>query len=122
MGTLRLSVCPCHHIQARDTTAPSAVKKWLEKLSRWFVSVQLTRQIHSIESAIKMTDLEIENYLNQHEWSVVPNDFIHDVMNTSPQVTIYYYDSENKLMTIETGKKRFIFHWNIKELYGRSEQ
>lgn len=69
-----------------------------------------------------MTDLELEEYLNQHDWSVIPNDFIHDVMNTSPQVTIYYYDSENKLMTIETDEQRFIFHWNIKELYGRSEQ
>lgn len=64
-----------------------------------------------------MTDLELENYLNQNNWSVQPNNFIHDVMNTSPQVTIFHYDLENKLMTIETGEKRFTFHWNIKELY-----
>lgn len=64
-----------------------------------------------------MTDLELEEYLNQHEWSIKPNDFIHDVMNTSPQVSISHYDSENKLMTVETGEMRFTFHWDIKELY-----
>lgn len=64
-----------------------------------------------------MTDTEIENYLNQNNWSVQPNDFIHDVMNTSPQVSISHYDSENKLMTVETGEMRFTFHWDIKELY-----
>ena len=68
-----------------------------------------------------MLDYEIEEYLNQNEWSVNPNDFIHDVMNTSPQVMISHYDSENKLIKIETGEKRFTFHWNIKELYMKGD-
>ena len=64
-----------------------------------------------------MTDTEIENYLNQNNWSVRPNNFIHDVMNKSPQVSIIDCDYKTNLITIKTPTKAYSFHLDIKKLY-----
>lgn len=65
-----------------------------------------------------MTDIEIEKYLNEHNWSVDPSDFIHDVLNTSPQIyEEKLYDPKNSLLTIQTPNTRFTFHWKLRELF-----
>ena len=65
-----------------------------------------------------MTDEQIENYLNQHQWSVDPSDFIDKVLNTSPQVYEHkLYEPENSLLTIYTPTNKFTFHWKLRELY-----
>jgi hypothetical protein len=64
-----------------------------------------------------MTDTEIENYLNQNNWSVIPNNFIHDVMNSSQQVSIIDCDYKTNLITIKTPTKLFNFRLDVKELY-----
>jgi hypothetical protein len=64
-----------------------------------------------------MTDTEIENYLNQNNWSVIPNNFIHDVMNSSQKVSIIDCDYKTNLITIKTPTKLFNFRLDVKELY-----
>lgn len=59
-----------------------------------------------------MTDLEISNYLVQHYYKVNSQNFLMDVLNTSPQIVDEKYDYETKIMTIITPNNRFSFKWN----------
>lgn len=62
-----------------------------------------------------MTDEQIEIYLNQNNWHVKPNDFIHKVLNTSPQIyDEKIFDFKNNLLTIQTPTKIFTFYWDLK--------
>lgn len=59
-----------------------------------------------------MTDLEISNYLVQHYYKVNSQNFLMDVLNTSPQIINENYNFETKIMTIITPTNTFSFKWN----------
>lgn len=59
-----------------------------------------------------MTDLEISNYLVQHYYKVNSQNFLMDVLNTSPQIIDENYNFETKMMTIITPNNTFSFKWN----------
>lgn len=59
-----------------------------------------------------MTDLEISNYLVQHYYKVNSQNFLMDVLNTSPQIIDENYNFETKIMTIITPNNTFSFKWN----------
>lgn len=59
-----------------------------------------------------MTDLEISSYLTLRNFKVDSQNFLMDVLNTSPQIIDEKYDFETKIMTIITPNNRFSFKWN----------
>lgn len=61
-----------------------------------------------------MTDLEINEYLDDNNWMVDSNDAIMKIFNTSPQVTIKNYDFNNSLITIMTPDTSFTFKWILR--------
>ncbi len=61
-----------------------------------------------------MTDLEINEYLDNNNWMVDSNDAIMKIFNTSPQVTIKNYDFKNSLITIMTPDTSFTFKWILR--------
>lgn len=63
-----------------------------------------------------MTDLEIEKYLDENNWTIPAQDGIMKILNTSPQIIDTEYDIDNRIMTIITTKNKFTFHWILNEL------
>lgn len=59
-----------------------------------------------------MTDHEISNYLVRHNFKVDPQNFLMDVLNTSPQIINEEYDFQSRLMKITTPQNTFSFEWN----------
>lgn len=59
-----------------------------------------------------MTDLEISNYLAKHNYKVEPQNFLIDVLNTSPQIIDEKYDFGTRIMTLITPQNTFSFEWN----------
>lgn len=59
-----------------------------------------------------MTDLEISNYLTRHNYKVEPQNFLMDVLNTSPQIIDEKYDFGTRIMTLITPQNTFSFEWN----------
>lgn len=59
-----------------------------------------------------MTDLEISNYLVQHYYKVNSQNFLMEVLNTSPQIIDENYNFQTKIMTIITPNNTFSFKWN----------
>lgn len=63
-----------------------------------------------------MTDEEIKQYLDSHNWSVDAHDCTMKVFNRSYQILSNYYDPETGLMTLITPDNEFIFKWNLREI------
>lgn len=59
-----------------------------------------------------MTDLEISSYLVQRNFKVNSQNFLMDVLNTSPQIINEEYDFQTRLMKITTLQNTFSFEWN----------
>lgn len=64
-----------------------------------------------------MTDLEIKQYLQKNNGALTPEDYLHKIFNTSPQIRNEYYDFENCIMTITTPDNTFSFDWILKTIY-----
>lgn len=60
-----------------------------------------------------MTDSEIKQYLDNHNWSVDAQDCVLEVFNTSHQILDKIYDFETSMMTIITPDNNFTFNWNL---------
>ena len=60
-----------------------------------------------------MTDSEIKQYLDNHNWSVDAQDCVLEVFNTSHQILDKIYDYETSMMTIITPDNNFTFNWNL---------
>lgn len=58
-----------------------------------------------------MTDLEIEKYLDENNWTIPAQDGISKILNTSPQIIDTEYDIDNRIMTIITPENVFSFKW-----------
>lgn len=58
-----------------------------------------------------MTDLEIQQYLDKHSWSVDAQNAFMDIFNTSPQIIDEIYDFASHMMTIITPENTFTFKW-----------
>lgn len=58
-----------------------------------------------------MTDLEILNYLSKRNFKVKAQNFLMDVLNTSPQIIDEKYDFDTKEMSIITPNNKFSFKW-----------
>lgn len=58
-----------------------------------------------------MTDLEISNYLSLHHYKVDSQNFLMDVLNTSPQIIDEKYDFKTRIMTLITPENKFSFEW-----------
>lgn len=58
-----------------------------------------------------MTDLEISSYLTLRNFKVDSQNFLMDVLNTSPQIINENYDFEKRVMTIITPNNKFSFKW-----------
>lgn len=63
-----------------------------------------------------MSDNEIEHYLRQHDYVVDAQDYIMDVLNTSPQITWSNYNIETGVMSIHTQENVFYFKLKLKKL------
>lgn len=59
-----------------------------------------------------MTDLEILNYLSKRKFNVKSQNFLMDVLNTSPQIIDEKYDFDTKIMILITPQNTFSFEWN----------
>lgn len=59
-----------------------------------------------------MTDHEISSYLTQHNFKVDSQNFLMDVLNTSPQIINEEYDFQAKIMTLITEQNSFSFKWD----------
>lgn len=59
-----------------------------------------------------MNDLEISNYLLRHHYKVKAQNFLMDVLNTSPQIINEEYDFQTRLIKITTPQNTFSFEWN----------
>ncbi len=60
-----------------------------------------------------MTDHEIREYLDSHNWEVEAQDCLMDVLNTSYQIIDAHYDFDTGMMTITTPDNTFIFKWKL---------
>lgn len=58
-----------------------------------------------------MTDLEISSYLTLRNFKVDSQNFLMDMLNTSPQIINEIYDFEKRVMTIITPNNKFSFKW-----------
>lgn len=58
-----------------------------------------------------MTDTEIMGYIKMNNYKINAQEFVLDVLNTSPQILDTIYNSENKMMTIITPDNKFTFEW-----------
>lgn len=58
-----------------------------------------------------MSDIEISNYLEKHNYAVKAQDCIMKVFNTSYQIIDSNYDSTTSIMTITTPDNIFRFKW-----------
>lgn len=61
-----------------------------------------------------MTDLEIKQYLYNNNWTVNPQDFLMNVLNTSNQIIDEHFDFEKHIYTIITHDNVFTVKWDIK--------
>lgn len=59
-----------------------------------------------------MTDLEISSYLAHHNFKVDSQNFLMDVLNTSPQIIDEKYDFTTRIMTLITAQNTFSFEWD----------
>lgn len=59
-----------------------------------------------------MTDPEILNYLSKRKFNVKAQEFLMDVLNTSPQIIDEKYDFNTKEMSIVTPNNKFSFKWS----------
>lgn len=62
-----------------------------------------------------MSDNEILNYLQDHDFLVDAQDCIIKVINTSMQIIDREYDSKTETMTLSTPDNVFVFGWKLKE-------
>ena len=60
-----------------------------------------------------MTDSEIKQYLDNHNWSVDAQDCVLEVFNTSHQILDKIYDFETSMITIITPDNNFTCNWNL---------
>ncbi len=60
-----------------------------------------------------MTDHEIRECLDSHNWEVDAQDCIMKVLNTSYQIIDSHYDFDTRLMTITTPENVFTFKWKL---------
>ena len=58
-----------------------------------------------------MTDTEIMGYIKMNNYKINAQEFVLNVLNTSPQILDTIYNSENKMMTIITPDNEFTFEW-----------
>lgn len=58
-----------------------------------------------------MTDHEILKYLSKRNFKINAQDFLMDVLNTSPQIIDEKYDFNTKEMSIVTPNNNFSFKW-----------
>jgi hypothetical protein len=58
-----------------------------------------------------MTDIEIMGYIKTNNYKINAQEFVLNVLNTSPQILDTIYNSENKMMTIITPDNKFAFEW-----------
>lgn len=58
-----------------------------------------------------MTDTEIMGYIKTNNYKINAQEFVLNVLNTSPQILDTIYNSENKMMTIITPDNKFTFEW-----------
>lgn len=63
-----------------------------------------------------MTDLEINEYLDENNWAVNSEDAIQKIFNTSPQIINEEYDFEKSTMKILTPDHIFTFKWILGNL------
>lgn len=63
-----------------------------------------------------MNDVEIKQYLDERHWSVNPQDFIMDILNTSPQIIHKKYNPITGELTMNTPDNIFTFKWNLHKL------
>lgn len=60
-----------------------------------------------------MSDTEIYNYLDEHNYIVDAQDCLMKVLNTSYQIIERNYDFETNIMTITTPENVFTFKWKL---------
>ena len=58
-----------------------------------------------------MTDTEIMGHIKMNNYKINAQEFVLNVLNTSPQILDTIYNSENKMMTIITPDNEFTFEW-----------
>lgn len=63
-----------------------------------------------------MTDEEIKQYLEQHDYAVLAQDGIMDILNTSRQIIKENYDFKTSKMTLTTPYNTFIFDWVLNKI------
>ena len=63
-----------------------------------------------------MNDIEIKQYLDEHNWEVDAKDFIHEVLNRSYQIIDTYYDIDTGMMNIFTSDNIFTFKWKLHKI------
>lgn len=63
-----------------------------------------------------MTDEEIKQYLEQHDYAVLAQDGIMDILNTSRQIIKENYDFKTSKMTLTTHDNTFIFDWVLNKI------
>lgn len=63
-----------------------------------------------------MTDLEIREYLEQHNYAVLAQDGVIDILNTSSQIVKENYDFKTSKMTLTTPDNTFVFDWVLNKI------